>query len=183
MIRGSRLAGVVMLASLALAACAAAPGVSSPGTSGGSQAQIVVPAPISAAPRIQAQPQVVGQPAESTPPAAPVTIQSFALFPFGNGGAHGTVTVRLQASGFAVSVAVQGLVPGTPHSIHLHAGSCGAAVAGTHLVILGTIAANGAGSGSIASHVALRYSPGRFVIVYANLSPATIIGCADLGTI
>ncbi len=192
-IHRTRQAAVVLASALLLVACGSALGVTGSGGSGTYQGQVSgpaatpmptsVPAAVSTAPPLEAQVPLLSLPSKSAPPVAPVTMRTFALFPFGNAGARGTVTVRLRSSGFVVSVAAQNLAPGTAHSIHLHAGSCRAAVTGTHLLILGTIVANGAGSGSLATHVGLPYTIGRYVIVYASLSPATIIGCADLGTI
>lgn len=118
------------------------------------------------------------------PPIQPMIHRgSFPLIPFGARGASGTVMVTADGMGFTLSVAAAGLVPGSAHSVHLHAGSCASAFIARHLLILGTMVGNGMGGGAIPSRVGLAYSLGRYVIVYANLSPATIIGCADLGPI
>ena len=85
--------------------------------------------------------------------------------------------------GFAIAVVVAGLAPGSAHSVHIHAGSCGAAIFGRHILILGTIVGGGMGSGAVSTRVGLTYTTDRYVIVYANLSPASIIGCSDLGAV
>ncbi len=117
------------------------------------------------------------------PRSAPVAMRTFALVPFGMGSASGSVTVTLQGQGFSVFVSARGMRSGSWHAVHLHAGSCGSALSSTHLLILGTLVANASGAGSVGAHVGFPYSTDRFVIVYANLSPNTIIGCADLGSV
>lgn len=119
------------------------------------------------------------------PPAAPprVATGTFALIPFGGRGASGSVTVTVQAGAFSVSVFASGLAPMSTHAVHLHAGNCGFAYGGRHLLVVGSLVASGSGSGSLTSFVGFPYSTGRFVIVYAGLTQGTILGCADLGPI
>jgi hypothetical protein len=123
----------------------------------------------------------------AAPPAAPaapaVTSRSFPIFPLGNGGANGMVTVTRVGQSFGIAVRVSGLQPMTAHAVHLHAGNCGFAYGGQHLLVLGSIVAGAAGSGSLTTSVSVPISAARFVIVYAGLSAGRILGCADLGAI
>jgi len=91
--------------------------------------------------------------------------------------------VTVQAGAFSVSVFASGLAPMSTHAVHLHAGNCGFAYGGRHLLVVGSLVASGSGSGSLTSFVGFPYSTGRFVIVYAGLTQGTILGCADLGPI
>jgi len=174
---------------LALAACGPAVGArySAAAAAPRSTPTVAQPAPVADAPT-PAAPVVVPTTAPVTR-AAPPPIQpmihrgSFPLIPFGARGASGAVTVTADGMGFTVSVAAAGLPPGSAHSVHLHAGSCASAFFGRHLLILGTMVGNGTGGGALSTRVGLSYSTGHYVIVYANLSPAMIIGCADLGPI
>jgi hypothetical protein len=98
-------------------------------------------------------------------------------------GASGRVVVTVQSGAFSVSVFASGLAPMSAHTVHLHAGNCGFAYAGRHLLVLGRLVTSESGNGSLSAVVGFPYSTGRFVIVYAGLTPGTILGCADLGPI
>lgn len=93
------------------------------------------------------------------------------------------MSVALNGAGFDVSVFARGLAPMTAHAVHLHAGNCAFAYGGTHLLVLGELVGSGAGTGSLGAMVDFPYQSGRYVIVYAGLSPTTILGCATLGPI
>jgi hypothetical protein len=150
------------------------------------QAPAGTPAPLPQATPVPVQPS---PPAASAPPQPPVVGQpavragSFPLLPFGARGAVGSVMVSAQNRVFSVAVSARNLAPGSLHTVHLHAGSCAGAYLGRHILVLGTMAAGGAGAGSVSTSVAFPYASGRYVIVYSSLAAVTIIGCADLGPI
>jgi hypothetical protein len=125
-------------------------------------------------------------PALPPPPVVPqptVRDGAFPLIPFGMRGAVGSVVVSAQGGSFAVTVSARNLAPGSMHTVHLHFGSCAGAYLGRHIVVLGTMTANGAGSGTVSASLGFPYATGRYVIVYSSLAAVTIIGCADLGPI
>ncbi|HYM49921.1 MAG TPA: hypothetical protein VET65_05035 [Candidatus Limnocylindrales bacterium] len=130
------------------------------------------PSPPAALPALAAPP-VVAQPA--------IREGTFPLVPVGMRGAMGSVTVTAQGGGFSLSVSARHLAPLSLHTVHLHLGSCASAYVGRHLLVIGSVAANGGGVGSVSANLGFPYTTGRYVIVYANANAVTIIGCADLG--
>ena len=53
--------------------------------------------------------------------------------------------------------------------------------AGIHLTVLGLLAADSSGSGTLTAGIGSVYvAPGRYVIAYSTTSPQIIVGCADL---
>lgn len=151
---------------------------------------VSVPMPDYAAPAPSAPVPLATLAPAPTPPAPPPVVPqpsvrggAFPLIPFGMRGAMGSVTVTARGGGFALTVNARNLAPGSLHTVHLHAGNCAGAYLGRHILVLGTMAAGGAGLGSVSTSLGFPYATERYVIVYSSLAAVTIIGCADLGPI
>ncbi|HEV1997136.1 MAG TPA: hypothetical protein VGR61_03270, partial [Candidatus Dormibacteraeota bacterium] len=100
----------------------------------------------------------------------------------GDSRARGTVTLTVDgdAGRAQISVVAAGLPPGSLHSVHLHFGSCPSA--GAHILVLGTLRADGAGSGSVSANVNAAFvGPGHFVIIYVGPTAGPLGACANLG--
>src|SRR5258708_7426458 len=92
----------------------------------------------------------------------------------------GQVVIIPGAGSYQLTVNARGLPPGSVHSVHLHFGSCPST--GVHLAVLGTLVADGGGSGSMIVTVSRSYSgSGRFVIVYLGPSAGGPAGCSPPG--
>lgn len=94
----------------------------------------------------------------------------------------GVVQISERNGAFAASVSARALPGGSSlHAVHIHLGSCANPYAGMHLTVLGLLASNAAGAGSLSAPLAPVYvSAGHYVIVYSNASPQVIVGCANL---
>jgi hypothetical protein len=107
-----------------------------------------------------------------------MTFPITALFP---GGAAGTISVVNSPSGARYRVMGHGLMPGSGHTIHDHAGACGSANQSTHLAILIMATANSRGVIVFDTTVpTFDFGAGRIVIVYGSGQPLLITGCAEL---
>ncbi len=121
---------------------------------------------------------VPSPPAPPAPPPAPATLR-FPLVAVSE-LVTGQVVIIPGAGSYQLTVNARGLPPGSVHSVHLHFGSCPST--GVHLAVLGTLVADGGGSGSMIVTVSRSYSgSGRFVIVYLGPSAGALAGCAQLG--
>lgn len=108
--------------------------------------------------------------------------RSFPLVAVGRSFVSGTVQVTERNGAFTAFVSA-GALPGgaSLHTVHIHLGSCANPYAGMHLTVLGLLASNAAGAGSLIAPLAPVYvSAGHYVIVYSNASPQVIVGCANL---
>jgi hypothetical protein len=107
---------------------------------------------------------------------------SFPVLSVGGSGVRGSVRVNIRGSQVTTTVSLAGLAPFSDHAIHIHAGGCASPYTGFHLFVLGFVMANGSGQGATSGFGPSPYTPGaRYVIVYSNLAPITIVGCANLG--
>lgn len=80
---------------------------------------------------------------------------------------------------YRLQVHATGLSPGSAHSVHLHFGNCPST--GVHILVLGMVVADAAGSGSLT--VILQgafFGNGRFVIIYTGPSAGRLAACAQL---
>jgi hypothetical protein len=109
---------------------------------------------------------------------------TFPIYSFAGTRVGGNVSVTAQGSRVNLTVNASGLVPFSPHAVHVHAGSCRAAYTGIHLYILGFPTANSAGRLTVQGSGPSPYTSGSdYVIVYANTTAAVIVGCANLSTL
>jgi hypothetical protein len=100
------------------------------------------------------------------------------LFP---GGAAGTISVVLTNGVARYHVVVTGLAPGSAHTIHDHAGTCGGSLSSRHLSVLVTASADARGVLVFDATVpASDFGAGRIVIVYQSARATVIAGCATL---
>jgi hypothetical protein len=104
-----------------------------------------------------------------------------AITPLFPGGAAGTITVAASSGGVHYHVIVMGLVAGSVHTIHDHAGACGSANRTRHLAVLVTATADSHGVIVFDTTVpSADFGAGRIVIVYDSARPLLITGCATL---
>jgi hypothetical protein len=109
-------------------------------------------------------------------PAA--TALTFGLVAVNSPVARGTVTVVPAMGSYRLSVVASGLSAGA-HSVHLHFGNCPGP--GVHILVLGTLFADGAGNGSVSAVGRGAFvGDGRFVIVYVGPSAGPLAACANL---
>jgi hypothetical protein len=109
---------------------------------------------------------------------------TFPVLGFNGNSARGYATVSVSAAGTTIRAQINGLIPGTTHAIHIHAGFCALPYSGTHLYILGFVTANRFGAASIQGRALYPYIPGRqYLIVYEGPYPGRVIGCANLGAL
>ena len=181
---------------IALAGCGATARVSGPGggvapaaatsapptSTSTSEAVPVAAAPMTAAPVAGATPAAMPvpspKPQPAMPPPASATFGITPLFPL---GAAGTITAVSSSRGAHYHVTVTGLVAGSVHTIHDHAGTCGSASRSMHLAVLATATADSHGVIVFDTTVPpFDFGAGRIVIVYDSARPVLITGCAML---
>ncbi len=106
---------------------------------------------------------------------------TFAITPLFPGGAAGMITVVVARGVAHYHGVVTGLVPGSAHTIHDHAGTCAGSLGSRHLAVLATASADARGALTFdASVPAFDYGSGRIVIVYQSARATVIAGCAAL---
>jgi hypothetical protein len=111
-------------------------------------------------------------------PPAPLTFQITPSIP---GGASGVITEVGSSDAVHFHVIVTGLVAGSGHAIHEHAGTCAAANRSVHLTVLTTAMADSHGVIVFDTSLpAFYFGPSRIVIVYDGARPVLIAGCATL---
>ena len=128
-------------------------------------------------------------PPAASPPAAAATAvaagptmltRTVALIAIGGSRTNGFVELTDRNGSFVATVSAGGLAPGL-HTVHIHRGSCANPYAGMHLTVLGILAANASGAGTLVAGLGSVYlSPANYLIVYATTSPQVIVGCAGL---
>jgi hypothetical protein len=174
---------LVAAASLVLlAGCGQAAGAAAIGGGGAPAPRTTIPpTPASsptAVPAVAPATEPVPTPAPH-PTMPPPAARTFAITPLLAGGAAGSVVAVSSASGVRYRLTVTGLVPGSAHTIHDHAGSCASANRSVHLAVLATATANSRGvivvEGSLP---AFYFDAARIVIVYDTARPVLITGCA-----
>ncbi len=106
---------------------------------------------------------------------------TFAITPLFAGGAAGTITVLLMNGVARYHGVVTGLVPGSAHTIHDHAGTCSGSLGSRHLAVLVNASADARGVLAFDAIVpAADFGAGRIVIVYQSARASLIAGCATL---
>jgi hypothetical protein len=106
---------------------------------------------------------------------------AFVIRPLFASGATGTITEASSSTGVHLHVTITGLLPGSAHTIHDHAGTCGSANRSIHLAVLTTAVTNSHGVIAFDATVpAFEFGAGRIVIVYDTAQPVLITGCAAL---
>jgi hypothetical protein len=123
-------------------------------------------------------PTPVSTPVPTTHRPAPMT---FAIRPLFAAGAAGAITVLLTDGVAHYHGVVTGLMPGSVHTIHDHAGACGASLSSRHLAFLITATADSRGVLVFDAAVpASDFGAGRIVLVYQSARATVIAGCAAL---
>jgi Cu/Zn superoxide dismutase len=74
------------------------------------------------------------------------------LIAIGGSRVSGFVQVTERNGSFVATVSARGLTPGL-HTVHIHRGSCANPYAGVHLTVLGLLAADGSGAGTLTAGI------------------------------
>ena len=139
------------------------------------------PAASTLLPRAGAAAPAPTSPSTPSPMTKRVTPTAFAITPLFPGGAAGTITVVLMNGEARYHGVVTGLAPGSAHTIHDHAGTCGGSLSSRHLSVLVTASADARGVLVFDATVpASDFGAGRIVIVYQSARATVIAGCATL---
>lgn len=153
----------------------------------------ITPAATTPSQRVATSPPASTPVAQATPTAPPSTpspprpmverppAMTFAIMPLFPAGASGTIAVVVTGGVAHYHGEVAGLVPGSAHTIHDHAGTCQGGLSSRHVAVLVTAAADPRGVIVFDVTVpAADFGAGRIVLVYQSARASVIAGCATL---